>query len=722
MRTLLSALLTVGLSVTLASPLAACTASTPGAPGSEAVFTPADKQGFGTARSDRSPVWFTLGRTGMTEVFYPDLSTPAVRELQLIVSDGTGAPQRLQDVEVRTEQSDEHSLTLRQIATGRGWSASLTYVTDPQRATVLTEVELRSLTGRPLRAFTYYDPSLTREGRDDSAATVGDALVASDGSAASALVADPGFTATSNGYLGSSDGWTDLAADGTLDWHYPQAGPGNVVQTGQLNIDGLARQRATLALGFGAHRDEALTTAQATLHQGFSPTAKSYADGWRNYLQGLRFPAAVGGDPRLYITSLMVLAAIEDKGHPGAFIASPSMPWAFGFDRTLAKEFGSYALVWPRDLYQVASAMLAAGDRASADRALGYMLQVQQRPDGHLPQNTRVDGTPYWSSVQLDETAAPMLLAWLLGRTDKPTLEHLRRAAEFLVNYRKDGNTAPWSEQERWENHSGYSPATIASAIAGLVCLADLLARTGDTASAEHYLTIADRWQSTIDKWTATSTGPLSDRPYYLRLTKDGQPDHGTTYNLGDNNPNPIDQRAVVDPSFLELVRLGVKPATDPVIRNTLTVIDKHLATTTPAGQFWHRFTNDGYGERADGGPWNVNQPTPQRTYGRLWPLLSGERGEYDLLAGDRLSATEALNAIAATAGSARMLPEQVWDDRPPAPDHAHPGTATTSATPLAWTHAQYIRLAWSIDTGHPVEQPTAVACRYTSKQQPPCS
>jgi glucoamylase len=260
----------------------------------------------------------------------------------------------------------------------------------------------------------------------------------------------------------------------------------------------------------------------------------------------------------------MVLAATEDKRHPGAFIASPSMPWAFGSDRTLAKEFGSYALVWPRDLYQVASAMRAAGDRAAADRALEYMLRVQQRPDGHLPQNTRVDGTPYRSSVQLDETAAPMLLAWLLGRTDKPTLDSLRRAAELLVTYRKDGNTAPWSEQERWENHSGYSPATIASAIAGLVCFADLLNRAGDTAGAGRYLTIADLWQSRVAEWTATRTGPLSDRPYYLRLTKDGLPDHATTYNLGDNNPNPIDQRAVIDPSFLELVRLGVKPATDP--------------------------------------------------------------------------------------------------------------------------------------------------------------
>jgi glucoamylase len=308
-----------------------------------------------------------------------------------------------------------------------------------------------------------------------------------------------------------------------------------------------------------------------------------------------------------------------------------------------------------------------------------------------------------------------MLLAGLLGRTDNSTLDHLRRAAEFLVNYRKDTNTAPWSEQERWENHSGYSPATIASAVAGLVCFADLLTRAGDTAGAQHYLAIADRWQSTVDKWTVTNTGPLSERPYYLRFTKDGLPDRGTTYDLGDNNPDQIDQRAVVDPSFLELVRLGVKPATDPTIRNTLTVIDKQLATTIPAGQFWHRFTNDGYGERTDGASWNVDKPTAHRTFGRLWPILVGERGEYDLLAGDPRSAAQALTAIAATAGSARMLPEQVWDDRSPAPDRAHPGTGTTSATPLAWTHAQYIRLAWSIDAGHPVEQPTAVACRYTT-------
>jgi glucoamylase len=271
---------------------------------------------------------------------------------------------------------------------------------------------------------------------------------------------------------------------------------------------------------------------------------------------------------------------------------------------------------------------------------------------------------------------------------------------------------APFSEQERWENQSGYSPATIAAEIAGLVCLADLLTRAGDTAGATRYLTVADQWATKVESWTVTHNGPLSPNPYYLRLTKDGNPNAGTTYNLGDNNVGEVDQRAVVDPSFLELVRLGVRPASDPIIRDTIAVVDATLGEQTPVGQLWHRFTNDGYGETATGAPWNINWPTPTRTYGRLWPIFAGERGEYELLAGNPRAAQGRLKTMAATANSGLMLPEQVWDNA--APPGVRPGTPSTSATPLAWTHAQYVRLAWSLAAGHPVAQPSVVACRYT--------
>ncbi|HEV2784186.1 MAG TPA: glycoside hydrolase family 15 protein [Actinophytocola sp.] len=695
-----------------AAPVSAQAGDAPGAPGAAAVFTPADKQGFGTARGPDSTVWFTLGGGRMTEAFYPDLSTPAVRDLQLVVTDGVSFVERAQDVAVRTEPVE--GLTFRQVATGTGWSATITYVTDPGRPSVLLDVDLRA--DRPLRTFVLYDPALSREGGDDRARTVGRTLVASDGHAASALVAGRGFAETSNGYLGASDGWTDLSVDRRLDGHFRTAGPGNVVQTGRLRLDGVRERHDTVVLGFGANAGQAQASAHRSLAAGFERAAAGYARGWRTYLAGLRQPPAsltTARERALYASSLMVMAATEDKRNPGAFIAAPALPWAFGFDRVIVPEFGPYALVWPRDLYQVASALLAAGDRPAAERALDYMLRRQQQADGHLAQNTRVDGSPYWTSVQLDETAAPMLLAWLLGRTDAATLDGLRRAAEFMVSFTKDGNTAPWTEQERWENQSGYSPATIASEIAGLVCLADLLARSGDAERADRYLAIADAWQSAVEGWTATSTGPYSARPYYLRLTKDGRPDQGTRYNLGDNNVGEVDQRTVVDPSFLELVRLGVRAPDDPVIANTVAVVDEQLADRAETGFFWHRFTSDGYGEQADGGPWNVNFPQPTRTFGRLWPIFAGERGEYELVAGDLGAARERLSSIAATANGGLMLPEQVWDNRPPAPA-VRPGTGTTSATPLAWTHAQFVRLALSIDAGEPVERPDVVACRYS--------
>jgi glucoamylase len=663
-------------------------------------YPPADKQGFGTARPVGSPVWFTLGRGGMTETFYPDLSTPAARRVDFVVTDGKTFVQRLSDAPVRTEQD---RLSYRQIATGRGWTATTTYVTDPARASVLIDFELRS--SRPLRSYVLHEPTLSANGSDDHGRSMGDALAASDASSASALIARPPFTATSTGYVGTSDGWSDLSRHRTLTSRYPQAGPGNLGQAGQLAVDGVRDRNAVVVLSYGANGPDALTAARASAQQRFETVRRSYVQGWNDYLRDLGTPTSAQRE--LYDTSLLVLAASEDKRNRGAFIASPSEPWAFGTNPELSPTPGPYHLVWPRDLYQIATAFIAAGDRPAAHRALDHLIGVQQ-PDGHFAQNNTVSGRPYWTSIQLDESALPIVLAWQLDRRDARTTAMVRRAADFIIGYRQDGFSAPWSQQERWENQSGYSPGTIAATIAGLVCAADLIERSGDGATAQRYRSIADDWAARVESWTVTGNGPYSPKPYYLRLTKDGLPDQGTTYNPGDNHPGTVDQRTQVDPSFLELVRLGIKPPHDPVIRNTVAVVDRVLGERTSTGQFWHRFTNDGYGERADGGPWDIGG---ERTYGRLWPIFAGERGEYELLAGQQFAARSRLGAIAATANASKMLPEQVWDLRAPA--GKRPGTPTTSATPLVWTHAQYVRLAWSIDLGRPVEQPAIVADRY---------
>ena len=69
---------------------------------------------------------------------------------------------------------------------------------------------------------------------------------------------------------------------------------------------------------------------------------------------------------------------------------------------------------------------------------------------------------------------------------------------------------------------------------------------------------------------------------------------------------------------------------------------------------------------------------------------------------------------MARAGNDGRMLPEQVWDHHAPSGSPGfRPGEGTFSATPLAWSHAQFVRLAWSITAGHPIEMPYVVACRY---------
>jgi glucoamylase len=677
------------------------------------VWTRADKQGFGTAVETTSRVWYTLSRGELTEVYFPRIDTPAVRDLELVVSDGRGPAERESTAtRSRVELADPRSLTYRQVNTDRQgrYRITKTYVTDPARDALLVDVRVESLDGRARQVHVLHDPALSNDGDDDRARVAGSALVAEDDRAAVALRATPALRRASVGYLGESDGWRDLRRDGDLDDDFARADRrGNVVHVARTALTGRAgAQRMTLALGFGRTARGALTTSGAALARGFADIARDYAAGWHGYLDELGTPAAAAPHRNLYDASLMVLRAAEDKTRRGASVASPSMPWAWS--RLTVEEdlpSGAYHLVWARDLYQVATAHLAAGDRAAAERSLDWLLFTQQKRDGSFPQNSFVDGEQRWERVQMDQAALPLVLAWQLGRTDARTWARVRRSADFLL---REG---PNTEQERWENQSGWSPSTIAAEIAGLVCAAEIARANGDTARAGRYLATADAWQRDVERWTATTNGPLSDEPYYLRVTKDRAPNRPTTFDNGDSGPSRVDQRRVVDVSFLELVRLGVKRWDDPVVRNTLVVVDDQLGTRTALGRFWHRFSFDGYGETRRGRGWDIGEPDTYRTFGRLWPIFAGERGEYELLSGEG-DPRARLADMARTANEGLMLPEQVWDTRPPADrPGVTPGTPNFSATPLAWTHAQFIRLAWSIDAGRPVEQPSVVAERY---------
>jgi glucoamylase len=684
----------------------------PGVPGTPSTWALGDHDGFGTARGTKSKVWYTLRKGKLTDVYYPRIDTPSIRDSQFVVTGKRFTDREDQDARSRVQLLDSRSLVYRVTTTAKSgkWRIVKTFVTDPARSTVLQRVRFTSLTGAKYKLFLLHDPALTMTGNDDQGRTgQGHRLLSWDGTTSSAVATNPAMTRTSSGYLGTSDGWTDLKSDHRMNWTTDATVPGNVVQTGRIPVNGVRSHGFTVAIGFGHRMSKAVSVARRSLAHGFGSARSAYDRGWHRYLGSLRkMPASAQAWSTQWRVSAMVLAASEDKTVRGGFVAAPGRPWAWA---NSLQSLAVYHAVWSRDLYEIATGLLAVGDRAAANRALSFLWRVQQKPDGSFPQNSRLDGTPVFGDLQMDEVAFPIVLAHQLGRTGAPDWAHVKRAADFIVA------NGPSTPQERWENAGGYSPATIAAEIAGLVTAASIATKNGDASSASSYLAKADEWQAAVQGWTASTNGGYGPKPYYLRVTKNGDPDVGTLMQVSDGGPN-IDQRLVVDPSFLELVRLGVKPAGDQAIRNSIAVVDDKLSYNTKNGRFWHRASFDGYGEQSDGSQWEPSDPGSGKTLGRGWPLLSGERGEYALVAGHIAAAKQRLASMARAADDdSFLMSEQVWDHRAPAPSRrAIPGEPTLSAAPLAWTHAQFLRLAASIATGSPVEIPQVVACRYHSE------
>ncbi|HBB87727.1 MAG TPA: glucoamylase [Blastocatellia bacterium] len=683
----------------------------PGAPGADAHWPTAAKNGFGTANSLRSKVWFTLAEGVMTEVYYPTLDVPNVQTLQLVVTQGNRVETELDDTVHRLEIPDAAALTFRQVNTAKSgaYKITKTYLTDPERSSVLIDVTFETNDAEECKCSisVYYDPSLNNSGMHDSALRDGDWLVAADNDKASALTAiEYDLDNPVNGYLGINDGLTQLRRGGTIT-PYVRADKGNVVQMARVRVPfGLARsrERFTFVLAFGRNAGEAITNGAASARKGFAATRAQYEHGWHPYAKTL--PRVEPKYQQQFNMCAMVLRALEDKTYRGAMIASPSIPWGGGPNANEPTVSGYHA-VWSRDLYQVATAFHAMGDHATANRALDFLFHVQQKPDGSFPQNSRVDGRPIGGGLQMDQVALPLIMAYQFGRTDRQTwLKHIKPAADFIAA------KGPATIQDRWEEKPGYSPATIAAEIAGLVCAAHIARQNGAFTSARAYLKRADDWVGNIERWTSTSTGSYQNGRYYMRITANDNPNDGARIEINSGGGN-YDEREIIDAGFLELVRLGIKTADDPLIVKSLAVVDKLIKVETPAGDAWYRYNHDAYGERLDGKPYDGRNGA-----GRLWTLLTGERGEYELARGETAAARKRLDTMLAFANDGLMIPEQVWDRSATSDSAFRLGSGTGSATPLAWSMAQFIRLTLNLESGRNLETPAIVINHYRDRKE----
>ena len=623
-------------------------------------WTTGDKMAIGAAYGRASNVWFTAVHGTLADVLYPAVDVDNLRQLDYLVTDGsTFLFDAATEGTASAVVTDDRALTYqtRVEFTARHFAIVTSYSTDPAGPVVVVRTQLVGQTSR-LKVYAYLVPHLGGSGANQKAAFEGDRAFVNKGSTWLAVGDGGPMGPHVAGFLGKGDGFDQLHHD-VLSQRYDRAGPGRVTLTWELSSSG----PWTIALAFGTTKAGASSALTATLKRGANAVLSAYRDGWRAYAASLTPPA--GARP-LFFHSAEVIKMAEDKLHPGAIVASLARPWGdVGPDDD--GDVG-YRKVWPRDLYHAASGLLAAGDAATAYDVLRFMGKMQ-RPDGSMPQNTDLNATPVWPGQQLDETADAILLsARLAGKATGPDVA---RAAQYIVSH------GPATQQERWEEASGYSPATLAAEIAALREAARLV----DPATASSLRDTATRWDSMVESWTLTHGGPLGGA-YYLRISPDGKPDAGELVDLA-NGGGVWDQREIVDPSFLELVRLGVRSASDPRIVATLKAVD----TATRAKIGWHRYPHDGYGEPNAG-----SEPPGQ---GHLWLLLEAERGVYTVLAGG--DATSYLDDLQLRAGPEELLGEQVWEDD---------ATPTGSARPLVWAHAEYIVLAQAVASGTVDDRP----------------
>ncbi len=698
----------------------------PGWPGIPARWTSSAKSGLGTAVSRDSRVWFTLSHGILNEIYYPRVDNACTRDLGLIVTDGhTYFSEEKRDAHHETWQlaAGVPCYSIRNTAKDGRYRIEKEILTDPWRDVVLQRIRVVPLAGAlsDLRVFALLAPHLANRGSGNTA-WVGDykgvpMLLAERDNHAVALACSARWLARSVGFVGVSDGWQQLTANKRLAPSYLRADNGNVAMTGEIELPS-SGGTFVMALGFGPTAMEAGQHALISLLEDFDETRAEYVRQWRAWHQRLAGGVPVERRTLLYQISAAVLRTHESKRVEGGIIASLSIPWGFSKPDD---DLGGYHLVWPRDLVETAGGFIAIGAHEHVRRVLRY-LQVTQESDGHWSQNMWLDGRPYWSGVQMDETALPILLVDLAARHgvidsrgSAAMWPMVRRAASFLVR------NGPVSPQDRWEEEPGYAPFTIATEIAALLVAADLADAESNKVAATYLRETADAWNASVERWlyvAGTDLARLHDVDgYYVRVARPDQAQAASPcQGFVPIKHRPPDQATgpaalMVNLDALALVRFGLRAADDSRILSTVKVIDATLKVDTPRGPAWRRYQGDAYGEHADGEPFDGTG------IGRAWPLLTGERAHYELAAGRTEVAEQLVKAMETIAGESGLLPEQIWDSADIAERELFLGRASGSAMPLVWAHAEYLKLCRSLFDREVFDRPPQTVQRYLDRQ-----
>jgi glucoamylase len=636
----------------------------PGAPGMEPHRAKTTLSGLGKSFLPSSHLTFGLSKGIVSDVCFPAEDQTCAHDLETIVTDGHGffsEEKRHTDHEVTTFEEGIPAFKVVNTCREGHYRITKEILSDPLRDTLLQKTLFEELVPSPEAPYRFHlllSPHIDGDS-DGHTAWIGSykglpLLFASKGGITMALACSLPWSRTSVGFRGVSDGWMQLAAHGELTREYHQAESGRVVLSAEVALTGPTT--FLVALGAGSSEGEAAGKAWASLLDGFEPAKERYLAQWRSWQHSLSVVSAGPSIGKCCKTGAMVLRVLEAKASPGAQLSG--WPEAEGGFPVL--------VVRPRDLASAFGAYIALDAREDAVRLLGYLMSNQEEA-GYWPLALHPNGHPAGKTglIPLDQMAHVILMVDTLRKAFLLSPEKMQRyweivlkAAGYLVSH------GPQTPVDRWGEPGAISPYTLAVEIAALLAVADMADEKQQPGIATYCRKTADYLNENVEHWTYITGTPAATeagvKGYYA-------------HNSGADLPS-------ADP--LALVRFGIRAADDPRILDTVKVIDTHLKTETPFGPTWKRFGGD-----TD-----------------TWSLLTAERAQYELAAGNRERAAALVATLEALARNS-LFPDKTGEG--------------PTVSPSTIVHAEYIKLCCSLKANKVLDLPRFTTDRYV-KGNPP--
>ncbi len=665
-------------------------------------WSSAKKIQVGTSNTGtKSLVWFTNAQGILTETYFPTIDKAQIKDSQFVVTDGKTFFAEEKDHTLHEVEVIHPSLVKLKNQHNR-FRIEHVYYTAADSNTLIDEVTVYAFEDG-LDFYLLTNPALSNTGYHDNGRIEDGVMHFWQDDQELFVRASVGFEKAQIGYVAVDDGHLDLRLDYQLNNLSQEKFNGNIAGTGKINIPA-KKGVYKFFVSYSFDRDSVYTYKQ------FVDNRSLYIYNWDQYLNKLKKPAFSSKEQEtLYLRSLYTLHVHEDKLTPGAMIASLSKPWGEELREYPGVFTGGYHLIWPRDLFHVSLALIQAGDLEAPKRALGFLKKIQYKDGvwnfnnqriverkGAFPQNTWTDQNEYWGGFQIDQVGYPIQLFWHLYKradaTERQNLMHeygemVYLASEFILR------NGPWSAQERWEENYGISPSSFSVAAAAMKVASKIFNEPKYADTANEWLT---KPYDNIHSWTFTTTGEYGDGNYYVRVAGcDGFLDqwnpNADSWCTIANSGERVPMKKILDQGFLKLALHGLVPASDWRLNSSLEKVNQNIRKKVGEFHGWYRYTKDAYGEEKRG---------------RLWPLLSSEHGRFEIekfhagMQSWKLTLPKVnhiLSSYEFFANAGLMIPEQVFEGS---------GEGTGAATPLAWSHAEFIKLLWSKELKYNVENP----------------